>query len=237
MNEALSKLPDNLSNFVKMQFKLHSSKKHGRRYSPEMKSLAISLYHASGKAYRLLAKLFILPSKSSLKNYISRLPTEAGISQETLNTIKQKVTHMSDMDKICTLCMDEMSLKTHLLYSVPKDKIIGLEDYGNGFRTNKVATSALALMARSINGKWKQPIGYVLVNGGCPTEILEDIMKEALDKLDQIGLNVLIVMSDMGSNFHSFANRMGVTPDKPWFTHGNKTYFLMFDPPHLLKCI
>ena len=64
-----------------------------------MKSLAISLYHASGKAYRLLAKLFILPSKSSLKNYISRLPTEAGISQETLNTIKQKVTHMSDMDK------------------------------------------------------------------------------------------------------------------------------------------
>ena len=121
LNEALSKLPDNLSNFVKMQFKVHSSKKHGRRYSPEMKSLAISLYHASGKAYRLLAKLFILPSKSSLKNYISRLPTEAGISQETLNTIKQKFTHMSDMDKICTLCMDEMSLKTHLLYSVPKD--------------------------------------------------------------------------------------------------------------------
>ena len=76
LNEALSKLPDNLSNFVKMQFKLHSSKKHGRLYSPEMKSLAISLHHASGKAYRLLAKLFILPSKSSLKNYISRLPTD-----------------------------------------------------------------------------------------------------------------------------------------------------------------
>ena len=70
-----------------------------------------------------------------------------------------------------------------------------------------------------------------------PTAILEDIVKEALEKLDQIGLNVLIVMSDMGSNFHSFANRMGVTPDKPWFTHGNKTYFLMFDPPHLLKCV
>ena len=40
---------------------------------------------------------------------------------------------MSEMDKIRTLCMDEMSLKTHLLYSIPKDKIIGLEDYGNGF--------------------------------------------------------------------------------------------------------
>ena len=44
-------------------------------------------------------------------------------------------------------------------------------------------------------------------------------------------------MSDIGSNFHSFANRMGVTSDKPWFSHGNKTYFLMFHPPHLLKCI
>ena len=99
-----------------------------------------------------------------------------------------------------------------------------------------MATSALTLMVRSISGKWKQPIGYVLVNGGCPTAI-QYIVKEALEKLDQIGLNVLIVMSDMGSNFHSFANRMGVTPDKPWFTHGNKIYFLMFDPPHLLKCV
>ncbi|CAB3997362.1 Hypothetical predicted protein [Paramuricea clavata] len=41
----------------------------------------------------------------------------------------------------------------------------------------------------------------------------------------------------MGSNFHSLALHLGITPEKPWFTHNNKVYFLMFDPPHLIKCI
>ena len=41
LEDALQKLPKNLANFIRMQIKLHSRKKHGRRYSPEMKSIAI----------------------------------------------------------------------------------------------------------------------------------------------------------------------------------------------------
>ena len=165
------------------------------------------------------------------------MPTNAGISQASLKIIKQKVLQMSTMEKVCTLCMDEISLKTHLNYSIPDDMIEGLEDFGGGFRTNKVATSALVLMARNISGKWKQPLGYVLVNGGCKRDILENLVKEAIDKLDGIGLKVLVIMSDIGSNFQSLANHLGITPEKPFFAHNNNTYFVMFDPPHLLKCI
>jgi hypothetical protein len=50
LQEALDKLPKNLAHFVRMQLELHSKKKKGRRYSPQMKSIAVSLYHASGKA-------------------------------------------------------------------------------------------------------------------------------------------------------------------------------------------
>ena len=139
------KLPKNLANFIRMQIKLHSRKKHGRRYSPEMKSIAISLFHASGKAYRLLSKLFILPDKSSIHRYISKLPSSTGISQAALKIIEQKVKQMSPRDKPCTLCMDEVSLKTHLFYSIKSDKIIGLEDFSL-YKTNKVPTSALLLL-------------------------------------------------------------------------------------------
>ena len=66
---------------------------------------------------------------------------------------------------------------------------------------------------------------------------MEDLMKEAIDKLESIGLDVVVVMSDQGSNFHSLAKRLNVTPDQPWFIHNNKMYFLMFDPPHLIKCV
>ena len=220
-----------------MQLKLHKKKAHGRRYSPQLKSLAISLYHASGKAYRLLSKLFILPSRASLHRYISKMPNNTGISQAALKIIEKKVIHMSPKDRLCTLCMDEISLKTNLFYSVPADKIIGLEDYGGGYRTNKVATSALVVLIRSICGKWKQPVGYYLANGACPSKIMEDLMKEAIDKLESIGLDVVVVMSDQGSNFHSLAKRLNVSPDQPWFIHNNKMYFLMFDPPHLIKCV
>ena len=43
LEEALQKLPANLANFVRMQIKLHGKKKQGRRYSPELKSLAIEV--------------------------------------------------------------------------------------------------------------------------------------------------------------------------------------------------
>ncbi|CAB4025750.1 Hypothetical predicted protein, partial [Paramuricea clavata] len=77
LEEALAKLPDHMANFIREQIKLHSKKNHGRRYSAEMKTIALSLYHASGKAYRVLSKIFILPTKSSLKRYISKIPTKA----------------------------------------------------------------------------------------------------------------------------------------------------------------
>ncbi len=116
MEEALKTLLQHLAEFVKSQIKLHARKKKGQRYSPELKSLAISLYHASGKSYRLLSKIFILPSKAALKRYISKLPTKTGITQSSLNVIKSKVEQLDPKEKICTLCMDEMSLKTHLHY-------------------------------------------------------------------------------------------------------------------------
>ena len=83
-----------------------------------MKSIAVSLYHASGKTYRILSKLFILPTKSSLRRYISRMPAGTGISQSALKIIKKKVDSMNELQKLCTLCMDEMSLKTNLFYDI-----------------------------------------------------------------------------------------------------------------------
>ena len=66
---------------------------------------------------------------------------------------------------------------------------------------------------------------------------MEELMKDAIGKVEGIGLNIVVVMSDMGSNFQSLAMHLGVTPEKPWFLNNGKKYFLMFDPPHLIKCI
>ena len=45
----------------------------------------------------------------------------------------------------------------------------------------------------------------------------------AIDKVEGIGITVIVVMSDMGSNFQSPATHLGVTPEKPWFVHNGKS--------------
>ena len=119
LEEALGELPKNIAHFIRMQLSLHRKKAKERRYLPQMKSIAVSLYHASGKAYRMLSKLFILPTKASLCKYISKMPAATGISQCALNIIKRKVDNITE--KLCTLCMDEISLKTNLHNDISKD--------------------------------------------------------------------------------------------------------------------
>ena len=48
-------------------------------------------------------------------------------------------------------------------------------------------------------------------------------MKETKELMkDAIGRDVVVVMSDLGSNFHSLAKHLGIAPEKPWFMHNQK---------------
>lgn len=61
---------------------------------------------------------------------------KTGIPQSTLNLLKEKTLHTSEIEKICPLCVDEMSLKTHLNNNLRLDNIVGVEDFRDGYRTN-----------------------------------------------------------------------------------------------------
>ena len=50
-------------------------------------------------------------------------------------------------------------------------------------------------------------IGYYLVNGSCDSEKVKKKLFELLDKLNSIGLNVVAVISNLGSNFQKFINK------------------------------
>ena len=143
-------LSQELLDFVKKQVTLSLNRRKGRRYDTTFKAWALSLYHISGKAYRFLAKLFNLPSKSTLTKLVSKFASDVGFSEKSLFVLRQRVQAMSANAKICTLLMDEMSLKSHLFYNASADSIIGFENLGEGKTSSLVANSALVLMARGI---------------------------------------------------------------------------------------
>ncbi|CAB4020832.1 Transposable element P transposase [Paramuricea clavata] len=224
-------LPERIVKFIEVQMHLHTRKNGGKRYTPEMKSFAISLYHVSGKAYRLVSKFFNLPSKSSLLRWVSGLPISPGISQKALDAIESKVKCMSDAGKLCTISMDEISLKTSLMYDSRRNEVVGVEDFGNGHRTNRLATAAVVFMARGITSNWKQPLGYYLVHESCPSSILKTKLFEIIGQITSIGLKVHAIISDLGSNFQKRLREMNITPTAPWFMYNGRKIFYLFDPP------
>ena len=61
---------------------------------------------------------------------------------------------------------------------------------------------------------------------------------ESLDKLIAIGLDVKLVICDLGSNNRSlFETVLGTSPRKPYFVTSQSKIFVWYDPPHLLKNI
>ena len=107
--------------------------------------------------------------------------------------------------------MDEISLKSHLIYDISKDCLVGLEDYGDGTTSGFAANSALVLMVRGIIRNWKQPIAYFLVKEYCDVRRLRGIISDALFHLESMGLQVISIISDQGPNFLSFTQNQGVT--------------------------
>ncbi|CAB4002972.1 Transposable element P transposase, partial [Paramuricea clavata] len=122
-------LPENIVTLISLQIDLHKKKNKGQRYSPEMKSFALSLYYISGKAYKLLSKFFKLPSKSSLMKWVAAFPTAPELTSAAKEVLARKVNIMSESSKLCTITMDEMALKANLLYDPGKDQVIGVEDF------------------------------------------------------------------------------------------------------------
>jgi len=74
-------------------------------------------------------------------------------------TMSLKISNLKDDAKDCVLCVDEMSIKTHLFYNLSQDYIVG---FNNSYdrKTYEPAKQVLCFMLRSINYDWKQPITY-----------------------------------------------------------------------------
>lgn len=75
-----------------------------------------------------------------------------------------------------------------------------MEDFGEmGGRSEKVADHALVFMVMGLLTKWKQSIGYFKVNT-MRHPMLETMLLKALSLLQSIGLKIIGIICDEGSN-------------------------------------
>ena len=185
----------------------------------------------------MISKLFCLPSKSALLKWVRRLHNKPGFTQSAIDAIETKVKTLNAIGRLCIISFDEMSLKSNVFYQSNTDELIGLEDLGDGSKTDCLATSAIVFMARGLVENWKQPLAYYLVNESCDSKKVKEKLENVINKVETIGLEVVAVISDIGSNFQKLIKEMGITPENPWFIHNGKKIYYLYDPPHIIKAV
>ena len=228
-------LPKTTVDFIRGQVIRSERMKPGVRWSLQDKMLALSIFYHSRKAYKIIGKIFAMPSKRTLQRALQKCDVVPGFSEQLFDALKVKVQSMSEQDRQCAVVFDEMSLKCGLTYNVHTDSIEGFENLGNLGTSKYIANHSLAFMVRGLASKWKQPIGYFLTSGTVSPNALKSLLLSAVHRLTSVGLNVISVICDQGANNRSMIKSLDVTPEKPFFLNEGSKIFVFYDPPHLIK--
>ena len=147
--------------------------------------------------------------------------------------MRLKLAGAESSSKVVSVALDEMAIKEGLSYDKGRDIV---EGFCPGER--ELANHALVFMVKGLFEKWKQPLGYFLSSGPMSGTQMKELLLECITILKQIGLVVVVVVSDQGSNNRNlFEKMLGVTVEEPFFIHEERKVFCMYDPPHLLKNI
>lgn len=170
--------------------------------------MALSLYKESHSGYKLLQKLFTLPSSRTLRRLLQKIPIHAGINHVIFSHLSYQQSLMRNVDdKLCILMWDEISLQPHLQYDKTNDKIVGFKDWGHK-RTQRIANHALVFILKGIKTGWKIPLSYKFCKSATKTAQLIRCIKEIVNEITKAGFIIVATICDQGSSNVAALNQL-----------------------------
>lgn len=126
------------------------------KYSPALRSFALTLHYYSSKAYNYVRKVFnlSLPHPVTIRNWYKVIDGNPGFTTESLEALKL-MAKKKKSPLYCCLTMDEMAIRRKIEWD--GEKFQGYVDFGRGLDTDEVpeAKEALVFMVTGINANWK----------------------------------------------------------------------------------
>ena len=231
------------------------------RWHPLMIRFALNLRYLSSTAYRSVGNFMALPSQRTLQDYTHVLNFDAGMSKEVVKRLKEDMNfdQCSSSQKKVTVLMDEMKIKSGLVFNKSTGKLFGFVNLGDINRDlealkltlneenphpkrPELADSMLVMMVRPI---FKPTFTFAVAQ--YPTtslsgEKLYPIVWDVIEALELNDIQVHAVSCDGLSANRKFF-RISMDPDKtlkiPFKTTNpfDRDRCLLFfcDVPHLLK--
>ena len=187
-----------LSELFKRMLKMKKSGR-GLKYSPELKSLALTLQFYSTKAYKFVRKLFnfALPHPDHITTWYSSIPAEPGFTEPSFHALKLKVQESlkKGITPVYSLLFDEMSIKQFVEWDGKRWR--GYVDHGDEAcdENSPVAKDVLVFMVVAVNGSHKVPVGYFPIAGMNGRE-KANLVHVCFKKLKDISVDVVSLTCD-----------------------------------------
>lgn len=185
-----------------------------------------------------------MPHTRTLARWYQTIDGEPGFSTESLEALKLMFKNKKDPSKkvLCSLCFDEMALRRCIEWD--GKKYSGFVNCGQ--KTDEsdnlpVAKETLVFMLTCLNGSWKFPIGYFLVDG-VTAEQKAELVKLCIDLVSECGIDIVSVTFDGCPANFSMAKILGCQIDdgeqiNPVFYHKGRKVAIFPDPSHMLKLV
>ncbi|KAJ8913343.1 hypothetical protein NQ315_008733 [Exocentrus adspersus] len=236
-----------ISYLPKYQVRTQTQAPKSRRFSLEEKIISLSLLKAGGRGYRLLSKVFCLPSRRTLSNLANRLRFKAGLNEHLFDSLKETTNKMKDeREKYCCIMFDEMSISSNLSYHPKDDIIMGLEDFGYK-KKPFIADHVNVFMLKGVFKQWKQPLLYTFSSGPIKSTDLKQLIKSVVDRCQSINLRIVASICDQGANNRKTIKDLLKETTEECLRRGeenrnNSSFILngqdiipLYDVPHLFK--
>ena len=243
--EAVEDKFSGISNEIFQRLKKQKKSGSGLKYTPELKSFALTLQFYSSKAYQFVRKMFkfALPHPNVISSWYSKIPAEPGFTEPAFKALSLKVEEAKKQSKevFTSIMFDEMSIKKHVVYDGKRFR--GYVDVGDCFSEDdaEVATEALVVMVVSVDGSFKIPIAYFFIKSMSGKEKANIVML-SIEKLKNIGVKVVSVTCDGPAAHFAMMRELGVSLDPDSMTTffdnddmiSKKTYVFL-DICHMIK--
>lgn len=238
--EVLSKLGGPNELFLR-QYKKSLKKSLPSSYSEELRVFALTLHFYSPAAYNYVRRTFntCLPHTRTLSRWYQSINGEPGFTSEAFNALRLKAS-AENHAILCSLIMDEMSIRQQGEWVSSQDRCYGYVDMGTGAKDNTLAKEALVFLLNCINGNWKIPVGYFLI-AGCTAEQKKNLVLQCLARCHEVGIQVVSLTFDGAPANLSMARHLGCDLKhknlKTSFKHPttNEEVVVFLDPCHMLK--
>ena len=243
--EALDDKYSGISHEIFQRLRKQKKSGSGIKYTPELKSFALTLQFYSTKAYQFVRKMFrlALPHPNVISSWYSKIPAEPGFTEPAFKALSLKVEQAKKQKKevLTSLMFDEMSIKKHVVFDGKRFR--GYVDVGDGLADDdaEVATEALVVMVVSLDGSFKIPIAYFFIKSMSGKEKANIVML-SIEKLKNIGVKVVSVTCDGPAPHFAMMRELGVSlnPENmtTFFTNDDmesKKTYIFLDVCHMLK--